>query len=310
MPARACKLFELSIRITVAIPTHNRASTLRETLASVAAQRVSAEVELDCLVVDNNSTDDTAAAVDSFRATSPLTVRRVFETGAGSSFARNRAVRETDADFVFFLDDDAIAEPNWADEMLAELQRRTLDAACGMVVPKWTVAPPRWLGPKLWVKLAVHDRNLIECEPLERAEVHSNYFSANVGFRRETFERFGMFREDLGVVGGNPISGEDTELFQRIIARRGAIGFARGAIVHHQIGAERMTRNYLLRKSFAYGIGSAITAGASHNGLDKLVRNAMRMTAAAIRGDAETAIYHELECANFLGYWRGKLMRR
>jgi hypothetical protein len=34
------------------------------------------------------------------------------------------------------------------------------------------------------------------------------------------------------------------------------------------------------------------------------------MAAAAMRGDPERAIYHELECANFLGYWRGRLIAR
>ena len=45
--------------------------------------------------------------------------------------------------------------------------------------------------------------------------------------------------------------------------------------------------------------------------LDKLVRNALRMMLALARGDSERALYHELECANFFGYWRGRLdMRR
>jgi hypothetical protein len=34
------------------------------------------------------------------------------------------------------------------------------------------------------------------------------------------------------------------------------------------------------------------------------------MLAAAVRGDRERAVFHELECANFLGYWRGKLRLR
>ena len=141
-------------------------------------------------------------------------------------------------------------------------------------------------------------------------EAMHNYFSANVGFRRATFDRFGRFREDLGVVGGNPISGEETELFARIIAGGGKMGFARRARVHHLIGSERMTRAYLRRKSFAYGVGSAYAGGRSHNHLDKLVKNVWRMMFAALRGDAEGVVYHQLECMNFLGYWRGRLLRR
>ncbi len=300
----------MTTRITVAIPTHNRASTLGATLASIAALRVPEGTQMDCLVVDNGSTDKTAAVVESSAASAPFQIRRLFEPRLGSSFARNRAIDEGACDFVFFIDDDAIAEPSWAVEMLAALEGRRLDAACGMVLPRWSAPPPAWLGPSLWVKLAVHVREEIEAAPAEKAEVLANYFSANVGFRRSAFERFGKFREDLGVVGGNPISGEDTELFERIITRGGKMGFAPRAIVHHLIPPERMTRAYLRRKSFAYGFGSAIAGGRSHNRIDKLVKNVVRTAAAALSGNGERRVYHELECANFMGYWRGRLARR
>jgi GT2 family glycosyltransferase len=219
-------------------------------------------------------------------------------------------VDETAADFIFFIDDDAVADRDWATRLLEDMQRRDLDAACGMVLPRWSSPPPKWLGPSLWVKLAVHDSRAIESAPASSAERLDNYFSANVGFKRDAFARFGKFREDLGVVGGNPISGEDTELFARIIARGGAMGFSPRAIVHHLIPPERMTLKYLRRKSFAFGMGTAFAGLRNHNRLDKLIRNGVRMAAAAMRGDPERAIYHELECANFFGYWRARLIPR
>jgi len=300
----------LTATLTIAIPTHNRAALVRATLASVSSLVIPADVEADCLVIDNASTDDTAAVIDDFAGGASLPIRRVVEPRMGSSFARNRAVDETASDFLFFIDDDAIAECGWAAELLDEMRRRDLDAACGMVVPRWSSPPPKWLGPSLWVKLAVHDRRAIESAPAASAERLDNYFSANVGFKRSAFARYGKFREDLGVVGGNPISGEDTELFARILARGGAMGFAPRAIVHHMIPAERMTTTYLRRKSFAFGMGTAFAGLQNHNRLDKLVRNGVRMAAAMMRGDPERAIYHELECANFLGYWRGRLIAR
>jgi len=300
----------LSISVTIAIPTHNRTRTLKETLDSVKALAIPRDVKVECIVIDNASTDETAEVVESAAASPPFPIRRVSETRLGSSFARNRAVDEARGDFIFFLDDDATADPNWLAEMLSAMETRGLDAACGMVLPRWSIASPPWLGPRLWVKLAVHDRSAIESRPLQQSEALENYFSANVGFRHAAFERFGRFREDLGVVGGNPISGEDTELFARIIARGGKMGFVPGAIVHHLIGAERMSAEYLRRKSFAYGFGSAIAGGRSHNGFDKLAKNLSRIIAAALRGDREGVVYHQLECANFLGYWRGRFVNR
>jgi glucosyl-dolichyl phosphate glucuronosyltransferase len=277
------------------------------TLASVAALELPLGVARECIVVDNRSTDDTSSVVAQFAAHSPLPVRYVYEARPGSSYARNRAVEEAAGDFILFLDDDAVAEPDWAVEIVDEIERRQLDVACGLVLPRWSRQPPRWLGPSLYVRLAVHDAaRLAEASPAERETIH-NYFSANVGFRRRTFARFGQFREDLGVTGSNPMSGEDTELFARIASGGGAVGFAPRARVHHMIPPERMRRSYLRRKSFAFGYGSAIAGGRNHNHLDKLVRNVVRMTFALARGDCEHAVYHELECANFFGYWRGRL---
>jgi len=80
------------MKLTVAIPTHNRSRTLVLTLNSLAALEVGREIEIDCLVVDNNSTDPTPGVVDDFARRAPFPVRRVFEPRQGSSFARNRAV--------------------------------------------------------------------------------------------------------------------------------------------------------------------------------------------------------------------------
>lgn len=236
-----------------------------------------------------------------------MPTRYVYERGAGSSYARNRAIQEAGGDFILFIDDDAIAEPDWAAELLAELERRQLDVACGMVLPRWRQQPPHWLGPSIYVRLAVHDATrLAAVSAAERDTIH-NYFSANVGFRRRTLELFGGFRQDLGVVGNNPVSGEDTELFARIMAQGGTVGFAQRACVHHIIPAERMRRSYLRRKSFAFGYGSALAGGRSHNRLDKLARNLVRLLSAMAHADGERAVYHELECANFFGYWTGRV---
>ena len=204
-----------------------------------------------------------------------------------------------------------IVERDWAAELLSCDPRRDLDAACGMVLPRWSSPPPDWLGPSLWVKLAVHDRRAIAAAAPGATERLVNYFSANVGFKRSAFERFGNFREDLGVVGGNPISGEDTELFARIIDARRCDRFcaARDRASFDSARADdprvfapqefRLRRRQRIRRRQL-----------SHNRLDKLVRNAIRMAAATVRGDPERAIYHELECANFFGYWRGRLLAR
>ncbi|MGH7813537.1 MAG: glycosyltransferase [Candidatus Binataceae bacterium] len=300
------------IRATVAIPTHNRAHTLARTLRSVALLEVPPKAELKCLVIDNASADSTAAVVAQAAKLAPFAVRRVLENRLGESCARNRAIGEArqDSDFLLFIDDDAAADRAWAVEMLAAFDRRGLDAVCGMVLPAWAAPPPRWLGPRLYPKLAVHDRKPIVNAPRAAVETVRNYFGANMALRCATLEKFGRFREDLGVKGGSAISGADTDFFERIAENGGRIGFAAGAIVHHIVDRSRMTRAYLLKKSFAYGVGSAVVSRRSHNHLDKLVRNSVRMLAAQARGDSEGAMLHAMECANYFGYWYGRMATR
>ena len=55
---------------------------------------------------------------------------------------------------------------------------------------------------------------------------------------------------------------------------------------------------------------STIAGGKSHNSIDKLARNLVRMCAAALRGYREGVVYYQLECANFFGYWRSRLAHR
>ncbi len=295
--------------ITIAIPTHNRAALLGQTLASLGPLAIPAGARVECLVIDNASADATPAVVRAAGPALKFPLRRVLEERVGSSFARNRAVDEARGELLCFVDDDVIVEPDWLLELVGEMERRRLDAACGMVMPRFLAPCPSWLGPRLYVKLAVHDAGAIEqMTPAEREQVH-HYFSANVAFQRNAFELFGRFREDLGVVGGNPISGEDTELFARIIARGGSVGFAARARVHHLIGPERLTASYLRRKSFAFGVGSAFEGGRTHNRVEKLIRNGGRMLWAAARRDREAVVYHQLEMWNYFGYCRGRMIQ-
>jgi glycosyltransferase involved in cell wall biosynthesis len=298
----------MGIDITIAIPTHNRADLLAQTLASLREVQIPNGASAECIVVDNASKDATPDVVANAANELSFDLRRVRERRLGSSFARNRAISEARGEFICFIDDDVIVEPRWLVELIGAIERRQLDAACGLVIPRFLAEPPPWLGSRLWVKLAVHDRAAIERMAPREVEALHNYFSANVGFRKQAFDLFGNFREDLGVVGGNPISGEDTELFARILARGGAVGFAPRSRVHHLVGPERMTARYLRRKSFAFGVGSAVTGGRTHNRIDKLVKNVVRMGLATMRGDRESAIYHQLEIWNYMGYWRGRLL--
>jgi GT2 family glycosyltransferase len=93
--------------LAVAICTRGRTAQLRRALASLSAQ---ANPPDETLVVDNAPRDeDTRTLV---RAEFPR-VRYIAEPVEGLDFARNRALRETQAEIVAFMDDDVVADAGW-----------------------------------------------------------------------------------------------------------------------------------------------------------------------------------------------------
>ena len=90
------------------IPAWNASATIARALASVLATPGIAEV----IVVDDGSTDDTAALVEGVAATAPIPLRLIRQDNAGAAAARNTGMQAVTLDWVTFLDAD--------DEMLPE----------------------------------------------------------------------------------------------------------------------------------------------------------------------------------------------
>jgi len=110
-------------RVSVIIPTRNRAALLAQALDSVFAQEgIGTEFEMDVVVVDDASTDTTADAVA--RYSSARHIRLSKRQGVGN--ARNVGIEETAGTYVAFLDDDDL----WLPQKLS-LQAGALEAASG-----------------------------------------------------------------------------------------------------------------------------------------------------------------------------------
>ena len=101
--------------ITVIIPVHNRPRLIEIALRSLLNQTLP---PTEILVVDDGSTDDTAAVVDAFGPP----VRRLYQSSQGAAAARNAGLREATGEFIAFLDSDDY----WAPDALAILHQALL----------------------------------------------------------------------------------------------------------------------------------------------------------------------------------------
>src|SRR5271157_2306584 len=100
------------VNVSLIICTYNRCGSLLRTLESIAASEPPS-VEWEVLVVDNNSADQTRAAVEEFASRHPGRFRYVFEPNQGLSNARNAGILAARGAVIAFTDDDVIVDTSW-----------------------------------------------------------------------------------------------------------------------------------------------------------------------------------------------------
>jgi glucosyl-dolichyl phosphate glucuronosyltransferase len=240
------------MNITVILCTYNRAHRICAALESVLASVLSPGGEWEVLVVDNNSKDQTRAAVNEFCLRFPGRVRYLFEAQQGLSNARNAGIREARGEIIAFTDDDVTMEPAWLQNLTASLHDGPWVGAGGRILPPKDFTPPDWLtldGGAMDSSgvLALFDLGTVPGE-LKKAP-----FGANMTFRKSVFEKYGGFRPDLGRCGNSLISNEDTEFGERLMVAGERFRYQPSAVVYHPVTKERLCKKYFLAWWFAHG---------------------------------------------------------
>jgi len=103
-------------RITVVMPAYNAEATIEDALGSLLVQTCG---ELEVVVVDDGSTDATAAIVERMAATATVPVRLVRRTHGGRAAARDAGLAVSEAEFIGFVDADDTVEPVMYERLLA-----------------------------------------------------------------------------------------------------------------------------------------------------------------------------------------------
>lgn len=242
------------MKVTVAICTYNRAHDAVEAVKSSVQQDYPSD-DYEIIVIDNNSKDNTRDVIlQAAEEYKEYTIRYVLEEKQGLSVARNRAIREANGQYILFLDDDAVACRDWISQIINVFEMDiSIGCVGGKIDPIWEVPEPMWI-PK-------DNRSLFTILDYANdiTEMKSPYipFGANVAFRLSVFNHLAPFREDLGRVGNNLLSSEESELIARIRTEYKIYYTPYGA-VQHKVAKERTTKKWFLRRIYWQGVSDAI----------------------------------------------------
>ena len=233
------------IRLSLVIATYNRAEQLMVTLGSVAMQSAAPEV-WECIVVDNNSSDNTRERVKEFASRhSLLNIRYIFESNQGLSYARNAGIAASRGDIVVFIDDDERIVEEFVSAYIDLFdQHPDAMAAGGKIIAEYPTGRPRWMS---------HYTEQPIANPMDFGE-SVRLFPAgripgggNMAMRSRLFANVGVFNTSLGRTGKRLLGGEECDLFERIARQELKVYYAPRAVMYHIIPAEKLTRDYFTR---------------------------------------------------------------
>jgi cellulose synthase/poly-beta-1,6-N-acetylglucosamine synthase-like glycosyltransferase len=217
--------------VSVIVPVRDGEKTIAACLDAILATDFP-EDRREILVVDNGSTDGTAALIRS------RPVRYLREDRRGVSNARNRGIAESAGQICAFLDADCIVEPQW----LAELVRPFEDPGVGSVGGNLEHEPPANAAERQAVRL------LGDWQQFAFASDPAYPITANAAYRRDVLDRIGPFDPHM-------VRAQDVELGLRFQERSGRrLAFAERATARHR---NRSTQLGFFRQQlgWAYGAG-------------------------------------------------------
>lgn len=232
----------LVCEVSVLICTRNRAVSLRETLASIAAMNPGAVAAWEVVVVDNGSTDQTQTVLRDFANRLPLRV--VTEARPGLAVARNSGLRAARGEIILFTDDDCVVAPDW----MATGARLLASDPMRLIGGRVELHDPRDLP--LGVKTTPTREELTAPSGL-----FGFLHGANLGFGRGVPERVGLFDVRFGA-GARLRAAEDTEMVYRTWRAGLPVSYEPELLVYHDHGRRGLRTWFSQTRGYAYGDGA------------------------------------------------------
>lgn len=251
------------MHLSIIICSYNRANYIGDALTALYEQTASLD-QFEVFIVDNNSTDNTTEVFKSWRASHPNgRFEYTTETKQGASYARNTGAKLATTPWLCFIDDDAIASPQYVENVIKHTNDQPLIVGFGgRIIPKYIPAEPKWMS--YYVSSLVGN---FDYAPIACAFENGKYpLESNMIVAKKVFDQVGGFNEQIpGVVGTLRIGGEGKELFYKIMALDHTIYYDPNIMVQHVVEVSKLTPEYLYRVASGIGRGERSRTKAINN---------------------------------------------
>ncbi|NES87686.1 MAG: glycosyltransferase, partial [Moorea sp. SIO2B7] len=205
-------------------------------------------------------------------------LKYVYEPTLGLSVARNCGARETTAPILAYLDDDAIASPQWLRVLATAYEsNEKLAVAGGKVSLIWPegIVQPNWISPELAGVLGAYDLGdtMVYIDQPGLTPRGLNY-----SIRRTFLEQIGGFDVNLGRVGKNLLSNEELYMTELALKQGWQVAYLPEAKAAHNVAPERLKPSWFLQRSWWQGISECYREEiAGNTGVNQLRRGGERL---------------------------------
>jgi glycosyltransferase involved in cell wall biosynthesis len=236
------------LKVSIVIPTVDRAKSLSDAVSASAAQ-IAGFCSGEIVVVDNSRDGRQSWIVPAAQippSSGAVEIRYVKEPNPGLAHARNKGVAEARGQFVVFLDDDELPRQGWLAALISTIEGTDADAAFGGVAPVFEEHPRR-----LADFIARRFTRALNARSGEDVSKRYNYLgTGNSCFRVATC--FADTRQPFDPRFNNT-GGEDTDLLRRLFYAGRKLVWAGEAVVEEFVPTSRATVEAMRDRRFAQG---------------------------------------------------------
>lgn len=242
------KILSASPLVSIVICTYNNAASLAITLQQIIDQEVTQPDLVELIVIDNNSSDNTADILKS-TCCKKFVYRHYYESRQGISHARNTGFENALGDYILYTDDDADIPANWLENYLNKIASSKADCIFGDISIIWDLPQPWWYdNDRFQGFFAAINYGKTEFQVTSK---NHPFLTKNACIKKSCLVEVGGFDPILGRKGAVLTGGEDILLFYHLIETEKIIHYCPDISIGHRLKAREYSEKNITNQFLA-----------------------------------------------------------